>query len=36
VQVMPVSQPSEWQQSFARFTEQQLELLRSRETSTQP
>ena len=27
VQVMPVSQPSEWQKQFSRFTEQQLKLL---------
>ena len=36
VQVMPVSQPSEWQQGFQRFTEEQLALLEeARESSTQ-
>lgn len=35
VQVMPVSQPSEWQKGFHRFTEEQLELLEvARETSS--
>src|SRR5690554_5218966 len=32
VQVTPVSQPSEWQKGFLRFTEEQLELLKARET----
>jgi formate dehydrogenase major subunit len=31
VQVQPVQQPSEWQQHYERFNEQQLELLRERE-----
>ena len=30
VQVMRVSQPSEWQKNYRRFTEEQLELLRQR------
>src|SRR5690554_1722782 len=32
VQVEKVSQPSEWQKGFLRFTEEQLELLKARET----
>jgi formate dehydrogenase major subunit len=31
VQVQPVQQPSQWQQHYERFNEQQLELLRERE-----
>ena len=30
VQAMRVSQPSEWQKNYRRFTEEQLELLRQR------
>src|SRR5690606_11267927 len=33
VQVLPVSQPSEWQKGFARFTEQQLALLEEARTA---
>lgn len=36
VQVMPVSQPSEWQRHYARFNSQQIGLLQSAKASTQP
>ena len=32
VQVMPVAQPSEWQKSYSRFNDEQLELLKSAST----
>ena len=32
VQVLPVAQPSSWQKDYARFNEQQMGLLRERET----
>jgi formate dehydrogenase major subunit len=31
VQVMPVQQPSAWQQAYSRFTDEQLTLLNERE-----
>ena len=31
VQVMPVEQPSQWQQEYSRFNAEQLELLKQRE-----
>jgi formate dehydrogenase major subunit len=31
VQVMPVEQPSQWQQDYSRFNTEQLDLLRQRE-----
>ena len=35
VQVMPVTQPSEWQQSYARFNRTQLELLDAAQAKAQ-
>ena len=31
MQVMPVEQPSQWQQDYSRFNTEQLDLLRQRE-----
>ena len=36
VQVMPVQQPSAWQQAYSRFTDEQLTLLNERERGTVP
>jgi formate dehydrogenase major subunit len=36
VQVMPVTQPSEWQKSYSRFHKEQLELARWRRVGTLP
>jgi formate dehydrogenase major subunit len=36
VQVMPVQQPSAWQQAYSRFTDEQLTLLNERERGAVP